>query len=132
MSRAMNEKEFGSVLGLPAPRRYAYFIKKVADGDTMWGLRDRDGWVTTMDDDGNLHLPLWPHPDFAAACATAEWVGAEPAAIDVDEWVEGGAESLERDGLAVAVFPTPAGRGVAVAPARLKTDLEDEQSKFLL
>jgi hypothetical protein len=128
----MNEKEFTSVLALPPPRRYEYFVKKAADGDTMWSLRDADGWVITVDDDGRPHVPLWPHPDFAEACATAEWKGAEPVAVDVDEWVEGIAGQVERDGLAVAVFPTPEGRGVSVPPARLKADLEDEQSKFLL
>jgi uncharacterized protein DUF2750 len=56
----LNDKEFAAVLALPAPRRYEYFVKKVADRDTMWSLRDRDGWVTTADDDGNLHLPFWP------------------------------------------------------------------------
>jgi hypothetical protein len=129
---ALHEKEFASVLALAASRRYEYFVKKVADRDTMWSLRDRTGWVTTADDSGRLHLPLWPHPNFACACALEEWEGAEPVAIDVDEWVEAGAEVLEGDGLAVAVFPTPEGRGVAVAPARLKADLEEEQSKFLL
>jgi hypothetical protein len=128
----LNEREFESVVGLPAPRRYDYFVKKVADRDTMWSLRDGAGWVTTADDSGRLHLPLWPHPDFAAACATAEWTGAEPAAVDADEWVESVAESLEDDGLSVAVFPTPEGQGVSVRPARLKADLEEEQSKFLL
>jgi Protein of unknown function (DUF2750) len=125
-------KEFAAVIRLPAPRRYEYFVKKVADRDTMWGLCDGDGWVTSADDSGNLHVPLWPHPGFAAACAIEEWAQARPESIDVDEWIEGGAAQLENDGLAVGVFPTPEGLGVAVSALRLKDDLENEQSKFLL
>jgi hypothetical protein len=128
----LSKEEFAAVLALPAPRRYDYFVKKVADRDSMWCLRDQDGWVTTVDDDGGPYLPLWPHPDFAAACATDEWERTAAAAIDVDEWIESGAAGLEEEGLAVAVFPTPAGSGIPVPPARLKADLENEQSKFLL
>jgi hypothetical protein len=43
-------KEFASVIRLPAPRPYEYFVKKVADRDTMWGLCDGDGWMTSTDD----------------------------------------------------------------------------------
>jgi hypothetical protein len=132
MTRDVNEREFASVLNLSGPKRYEYFVKRAADRDTMWALRDAGGWVTTADNAGRLYLPVWPHARFAAACAEAEWARTEPAPIDVDEWIEGHAEELERDGLGVAVFPTPAGQGVAVSPARLKADLEDEQSNFRL
>jgi hypothetical protein len=46
-------KEFAAVIRLPAPRRYEYFVKKVADRDTMWGLCDGDGWMTSADDSSN-------------------------------------------------------------------------------
>jgi hypothetical protein len=132
MTREVNDQELAAVLNLPAPERYDYFVKKAADGDAMWGLRDAEGWVTTADDEGVLHLPVWPHPAFAAACAESEWAGAAPEAIDVDEWVQGAARLLAEDGLRVAVFPTPAGQGISVAPERLKDDFEREQERFSL
>ena len=53
-----------------------------------------------------------------------------PVAIDVDEWVEGWLPNLARDGMRVAVFQTPADKGVGVPPERLRRDLEIELEKF--
>jgi hypothetical protein len=44
----------------------------------------------------------------------------------MEKWLPG----MEKDGIAVAVFPSSEGKGVLVAPARLKKDLEDELSRI--
>ena len=64
----INEKEFYSVLNLPANKRYEYFIKKVVDWGEVWGLYE-DGWAMTEDDNGNLLIPFWPKKEFAQYCS---------------------------------------------------------------
>lgn len=82
------------------------------------------------DDEGRKHLPVWPHPRFAEACAAGPWARAQPESIDVDEWVIGWSENLERDGLTVVVFQTPDDEGVSASPARVKADLSRELARF--
>jgi hypothetical protein len=132
MSWEVNDREFKSVLALPAPRRYGYFIKRSADHGELWGLRADRGWVVAEDDEGNRHFPVWPHPRFAEACSTGPWEGEDPKAIDIDEWVEAWIPRLREDGFRIAVFQTPADQGTSVSPERLKRDLEEELSLFEL
>ena len=126
----VNDREFESVLALPASHRYEYFIKRAASHGALWGLHGAEGWVIAEDEDGAKHFPVWPHPRFAEACADGPWVDESAHSIDVDEWVEAWTPQLIRDGLRVAVFQTPADEGSGVSPERLKRDLEQELSLF--
>ena len=132
MAWEVNDEEFRSVLALSGNQRYEYFVKRVAGHGEVWGLRDEGGWVVAADEEEGKHFPVWPHSRFAEACAGGLWAAAEPAAIDIDEWVEGWLTELEKDGMRVAVFQTPQDLGVGVAPQRLKRDLDDELSRFEL
>lgn len=128
----VNEEEFRSVLGLPGNERYGYFIKRVAGHGELWGLRGEGDWVVAADDEDVPHLPVWPHPRFAGACAAGLWAEERPAAIDIDEWVEAWLSNLERDGLRVAVFQTPEDQALGVSASRLRRDLENELERFNL
>uniref|UniRef100_UPI00403EFC46 DUF2750 domain-containing protein n=1 Tax=Paenibacillus sp. Y5S-9 TaxID=3122489 RepID=UPI00403EFC46 len=44
----MNQKEFESVINLPANIRYEYFIKKVVDSEEVWGLYENGGQLLKM------------------------------------------------------------------------------------
>jgi hypothetical protein len=126
MTWELGSEELEAVLGLPAPERYAYFVKRSADREEVWGLRDDRGWVTAEDDEGRVFMPVWPHPEYARACARDEWGNASPASIELHDWVEGWLPDLEHRRHLVSVFPVPAGKGVAVEPGRLRRDLEAE------
>ena len=122
-------EERDAVLKLSGPERYAYFVKRAADWEEVWGLRDDRGWVTAERDAHTL-IPVWPHADYARASALGNWEGADPALIDLDEWVESWLPELEAKGHLVAVFPIPEGNGVAVEPGRVGADLEAEAQLY--
>jgi Protein of unknown function (DUF2750) len=128
MTWAMRDKEFESVLALPGDRRYAYFIKRVADWELVYSLAADDGWALAGDDGGHELLPIWPHERFAAACTMGNWAGYQPRSIEASDWMELWLPGLVRDHRLVAVFPTPASHGVVVRPDRLKDDLQAEPS----
>ena len=117
------EKEL--VLALPAGDRYGYFVQLTVDSEEAWGLRNPDGWVLAGDEERDA-FPIWPHPDFATACAIGEWEGATPEPIGLDELFEGLLPLLEEDGMALAVFPSPDGDSAVVEPDDLRRDLEAE------
>lgn len=130
MSYQVRDKEFEAVIGLPGPDRYGYFIKRVADTEEVWGLRDDDGWASLGDDSGQVCFPVWPHPRFAEALATDEWASYRAAAIPLSSWLEDWLPGLEEDGSQIAVFPSPAGQGVVVSCKELEAHLENELEEY--
>jgi hypothetical protein len=125
MSWEVTEEEVRRMLALPAADRAVNFFQLVADWEEAWGLQDADGWVVGKATDA---LPLWPHSDFAKACARGPWEGALPAPISLDELVDDLLPVLAEDGLCVAVFPTPDDAGTFMAPADFRERLEAELS----
>lgn len=130
MTWSLGPEELTAVLKLPAPERYGYFLKRCADWEEVWSLRDDRGWVTAEDDQGGMLMPTWPHPDYARACATDAWEAAEPAPIGLEEWLEKWLPDLEARGHMVSLFPVPAGSGATVQPSRLRSDLETEMALY--
>jgi hypothetical protein len=125
----LNPKQFAAVSALPAPDRYQHFVGRVADWQFVWGLRDLGGWVSAADDEGNPGFAVWPHPDYAAACAIEKWAGNSPAAIEIHEFLENWLTGMASDGVAVAVFPTATMRGVLVPALQLQRAIQEELSR---
>jgi len=129
MSWELEEGERELVLALAARERYVYFVQLAVDTEEVWGLSNPDGWVLAGDALPEMErdaFPIWPHPDFAAACAVAEWEGAKPAPIGLEELLEDLLPILEEDGHALAVFPTADGDSAVVEPENLRRDLQAE------
>ena len=82
------------------------------------------------DDTGAPGFPVWPHPDYAQACATKAWAGSVPAEIDVHEFVEEWLPDMSKREVAVAVFPTPSMKGVWTKPDELQRYLAEELEKY--
>jgi hypothetical protein len=126
----LNQKQFQAVSALTGPDRYQHFVGRVADWQLVWSLKDENGWVSASDDLGNLTFPFWPHPDYAAACATGNWGGNAPGSIEVHEFLERWLPGMAKDGVAVAVFPTPTMRGTVVPALQLQQAIQDELSRI--
>jgi hypothetical protein len=130
MAYSPTAKELQSVPLLDGAKRYEYCVKKVADQEAIWSLAGEDGWVLAGDDEGRVHVPIWPHEKFASLCANGGWSGCRPRPIDLDAWLERWTPGMERDQRMVAVFPTPGHRGVVVDPQRFADDLSEELSQY--
>ena len=130
MNWQVSDQEFESVLSLPGAKRYTYFVKKVADWEEIWSLRNQDGWVLAGDPSGTEVVPVWPNQRYAQACVAAEWQDCEPAVIDLETWMKRWIPGMTKDGRQVAVFPTLEDRGIVVEPSRLHSDLSDECEEY--
>lgn len=123
MSWEIAEDEARRMLALPSEDRAVTFFQLLADWEEAWGLQDADGWVVGKDTDA---LPLWPHSDFAEACAQGAWEGASPVVVPLDDLLDELLPLLEEDGLRVAVFPSPDRAGALMSPADFRNRLESE------
>lgn len=124
----INEKEFYSVLNLPANKRYEYFIKKVVDWGEVWGLYE-DGWAMTEDDNGNLLIPFWPKKEFAQYCAAKEWEGYTPEPIELDEFMNEWLPGIKEDGYRPSIFWNGYDSAVMEVEVLLR-DLENELENY--
>jgi len=92
---------------------------RVADWETVRGLRDDAGRVAAEHSEGHSSFPVWPHPRYVAACADHEWAGNAPAATDVHAFLAEWLQAMASDNLSLAVFPTPGPHGVIVSAPEL-------------
>lgn len=74
--------------------------------------------------------PFWPHSTYAALSAFGSWSMYKPKAVALKDFLEKWLVGLERDKLRLAVFPTPAGKGVPVDPEQCGQDLREELSQY--
>ena len=47
----MRNSKIDNVINLTASERYDYFIRKVADFEEVWGLKDAEGWALMGSED---------------------------------------------------------------------------------
>jgi hypothetical protein len=122
---AIDTRQLQTVVMLPGPQRYAYFIKRVVETGTVWSLF-RQGWALAKREDETMVFPLWPDSEFAKICADYEWAGYAPQSFSLDELVGELLPQLEQDGIVTGVFYTPGARDVMPSAGLLRKDLNDE------
>ena len=126
----MHVKEIETVQALPASERYSYWVKRVADREEVWSLWADGGWAMAADDAGATLLPFWPATEFAKNCAAGVWENYEPRSIDLTAFRERWIPGIKKDGRMLAIFPTPADRGITIAPDRVDADLSKELTQY--
>jgi hypothetical protein len=125
----LSPQHIQSVISLPGPDRYEYFIKQTADREEVWGLY-KDGWALAATNDGNSVFPLWPAEEYADMCAKEEWSGYEASSISLNDFIDDLLPMLERDGVLPGVFYTPADKGITPEVSQLLSDLDHELKKY--
>ena len=85
--KQIHDKEFTALIGLPAPERYALFVRRVADWQQVWSLQAPKGWVLMADEKGTEVVPVWPHERFADACRDVNKQECATA-ISLDDWLK--------------------------------------------
>lgn len=96
------------ILNRPAEKRLAYFYGIVATDEQVWLLREKNGDLLLLEDDGDYPflLPVWPSRSFAEmkAANLDESYGAfnMPLSNFLDDLLV----DVENDGGATAIFPS--------------------------
>ncbi len=129
MVRTTKPKEIAAVLRLKGPERFRHCVGRIADEERAWGLWS-DGWALMNDGQGASVFPLWPAAEYADLHRTEDWSTYEAREIPLQDLLEALLPRLQRDGVRVGVFPTPAGQGVIVPPEQLADALRVELEKY--
>ncbi|WP_186038433.1 DUF2750 domain-containing protein [Burkholderia gladioli] len=125
---AAHPKKIENVLALGPEARRDYFVRKVADSEVVWGLRD-SGWATG-EVAGHTVVPFWPEAEFAVLCAKEEWDGFKPEPIPLGDFISRWLTGMALDARLCVIFPTPAGKGVNMDPGSLRQMIDDELKQY--
>ncbi len=125
--KGINSKA-ANVINLPAPERYSYFIRKVADFEEVWGLYN-EGWAL-LEDKGDRMLAFWPEAEFAELCTSDVWKNYTPKKISIDDFTEKWLEGMKKDGTDAVIFLTPGQKGIIVSAQQLLDDLKEELAQY--
>lgn len=124
----MINKEIENVLKLNNEKKYEYFIKKIADYEEVWALKDDDGWATLGDED-NVFFPVWAKKDYSNLCVKEEWIGYTSQKISIQEFVENWIPGLKRDNIRITIM-WHNGKGIDVDWDILINDIMAELEKY--
>ena len=125
----LTPKKIESIQALPAPKRYSHFIKVAADQRQVWGLYS-SGWAMIGTDDGRNGFPLWPAAEYAQLCAVEEWKDYSPRSIDLDTLMRILVPRLKESGDCIAIFPTPAQKGILPDIDVMESDIQNELNRI--
>ena len=125
----MHSKKIAALISMSADERLAYFVRKTADFEMLWGLFS-DGWATSTNASDGVALPLWPERELAQECATRTWDGYIAKQIPMHEFLTRWLPGLTLDGHSIAVFPTPIHPGSLVSPVELAGLLNGELQQY--
>ena len=121
-------KEIEGVLTCDIRKKYEYFIKKVADFEEVWSLRDEDGWATLGTED-KVFFPIWPKKEYSELCTSDEWKNYHSESIELNEFIEEWIQNLKRDGIRITIMWNN-GAGIDVDWEDLLNDIKLELEKY--
>lgn len=115
--KKIHELEVKAFSQLSNKQRYNYFVTKVFEWKSAWGLVDQEGWVVIeMGED--VIFPLWPAEPFAEKCQINDWQQTQVKEIKFDELVNAVLPDLAEDNIKVATFIVPGSDQCGVLPAQ--------------
>lgn len=103
--KTMNTKKNESIIQLPAGKRYEYFIRKTADFQQIWSLRNAEGWLLLGGNTNAKLIPLWPERIFAEYCNRVNKTECQAESIGLNDFLSKMSKILIRDNIQLAVFP---------------------------
>lgn len=124
----MLSQEVSNVLKNDKKIQYEYFIKKIADYEEVWSLRDEEGWATLGLKDKEF-FPVWPKKEFAELCISEEWNNYHSESIDLEEFLEDWIGGLREDDIRITAMWYN-GSGIDIEWDKLKEDIERELEKY--
>jgi hypothetical protein len=127
---ALKEMEYKKVIELSPRDRLKYLVKRIADEELIWSLKNKDGWILS-EKDGKELIPIWPHKLFAESCAKGDWNECTASSIPLDEWIDRWIPGMKKDNRLLIVFPTEKGdKSIMISPDDFLKNLLNELQNY--
>jgi len=126
----MHIKEIKTVSNLKPFDRYNYFIKKIADFETLYTLKNLEGDFAISEVDNHFMFPLWSHKEFATLNLDKEWQYFTIFEISLEELTDEIFPFILKNDYLINVFPMNDKTGFVVSLEELKRDLSEELENY--
>ena len=125
----MHPDKIKNIFNLSAEDRYGYLVKRAADFEELWLIQENDSYVTLVDDDGNISIPVWPEKEFAELFLKDDWKSFVVERLEVYDFIEW-LDQLNEDNIKIAAFPKEDMKGIVVTANDMKNHLLFELQQY--
>ena len=125
----MNPNKLKSILNLSSEDRYGCFIRKVADTEDVWVIKEGDEFVTLGDNDEQVTIPVFTEKEFAELLLTDNWSNCTAETLEVHDYMEW-LDKLQQENVKIAAFPNHDFNAVVVEPEEMKNHLLYELQQY--
>lgn len=101
----MHPDKIKNVFNLSPKDRYGYFIRKVADSEEVWLIKDGDSFPTLGDNEEKITIPVFPEKEFASLLLKDDWKSFLVEMMEVHAFIDW-LDQLEEQDIKIAGFPT--------------------------
>ncbi|YCM43436.1 DUF2750 domain-containing protein [Verrucomicrobiaceae bacterium 227] len=130
MSYELNPEQYEAIVSLDGEQRCSHFIGRIADSETLWGVRNDQGWLVPIAPDSFEYFPVWPHSEYAQTITDKIFPGHKATEIPLEEFMTEWLPRFEADKVKVAVFPNEDWALWIMEPPDLLAALEDEIAQY--
>lgn len=125
----VSEKEIENVSKLEPFQRYEYFIKRVADSEKLYSLKNEENWAIAEVDQYKL-FSLWPARQFAEKQIIEGWSNYQVAEIGLVNFNDEIGPMIKEKGFLLNVFSVGNQSGFVVELEEFLRDLNEELEKY--
>ncbi len=126
----VNQKEVEDVSALQPFDRYTYFIKKIADYEEFWLLKDEYGTLALSEVEGNTLLSFWSAKEFTTSCLNNEWKEYKAINVSLAEFEIDLLPFLNEKEILIDVFPVNNRAGFVVTAEEFVRDFNIELDNY--
>jgi len=126
----LRKEEILNVSKLEPFKRYKYFIKKIADFEELWTLKNDVGDLAISGADDKVLIAFWSAEDFTNSCQNGVWENYHPVKITMDELEEEILPMIREKGYLIDVFPVNNKSGFVVSIDEFVRDLNEELENY--
>ena len=126
----LHSKEIERVSNLEPFERYKYFLKRVADSESLYTLKSDNGNYVISEIDDNRLFPMWSAREYAELCKENGWNDCIVEELTLDGLDEEIFDLIASERYLINVFPTQEKTGFIVDLDEFARDLSDELKHY--
>lgn len=126
----ISKNQLESVIKLDPFKRYQYFIKRIADSEKIFVLKDKHGALALSEIEGNILLPLWSNSEYVEICKVEDWKDYKIVEIKFNVLQNEIFPLIEKENYLINVFPLQNVTGFIVNLEEFTRDLQQELKKY--
>lgn len=126
----MKITQIDNVMALKPLERYKYFIKKIADFEEVWTIKDNNGDYALSDVEDNTFLSLWSAREYVESNLNCGWEDCVPIKLSLEELGDNLLPIAFENDYLINVFPVNGKSGFVVSLEEFTRDLNEELKQY--